>query len=491
MTSKIDNNKIIITNPISDDKVGMLELCTPSKFEYIINIAKEYNDWADLNINQRCIQINKFRRAILKNRMELQAVLISETGKKDFDAFTELFSTLEHLREITKIAKKSLKKNKRNPGILKNKKAYVQYEPLGIAGIISPWNYPLVTPATTISEALITGNNVILKPSEHTPLIMQYLKKIWDDSTSYKNAFQVIYGDADVGQMLVESNNVDIICFTGSTAVGKKIARKCAKTLKPIILELGGKDPMIVLKDANQRRAIEAAIFGGLNNAGQACISIEQVFVEHEIFNEFTNKISNKIEQLTAGNTDADLIGAIITPENCTKINEHLSELDNSTKIIMGQKQNHNMFIAPTIVIDPPSDSKIVNEETFGPVILLRPFNTEIDLLEKIHKTGYGLSGSIFGKDKKRINKIIKKIKTGTMSINDVFSHYGIASLPFGGEGISGVGRLHGKEGLYSFCRVKSIVESKYRFIDDPWWFNRTKKIEAILKKAISFLYRW
>ena len=147
-------------------------------------------------------------------------------GKKNFDAFTELFTTLEHLRGITKIARKSLKKNKRNPGILKNKKAHVQYEPLGIAGIISPWNYPLVTPTTTISEALITGNNVILKPSEHTPLIMQYLKKLWDDSTNYKNAFQVIHGGADVGQMLIKSNNVDIVCFTGSTAVGKTIAKQ-------------------------------------------------------------------------------------------------------------------------------------------------------------------------------------------------------------------------------------------------------------------------
>ena len=490
MTSKINNNRIIITNPITNEEVGILELCTPSKFENIINIAKEYNDWSDLNIHQRCKQINKFRKAILKNRIELQSVLISETGKKNFDAFTELFTTLEHLRGITKIARKSLKKNKRNPGILKNKKAHVQYEPLGVAGIISPWNYPLVTPTTTISEALITGNNVILKPSEHTPLIMQYLKKLWDDNTNYKNAFQVIHGGADVGQMLIKSNNVDIICFTGSTAVGKKIAKQCSETLKPIILELGGKDPMIVLKDANQRRAVEAAIFGGLNNAGQACISIEQIFIEHQIFNEFTNKISKKIEQLRAGDTDNDLIGAIITPENCTKINEHLSELTDKTKIVMGQKQDHNMFIAPTIVIDPPPDSRIVNEETFGPVILIRPFNNETDLLEKIHKTGYGLSGSIFGKDKKRINKIIKKIKIGTISINDVFSHYGITSLPFGGEGNSGIGRLHGKEGLRSFCRVKSIVESKYHLIDDPWWFNRTKKIETALKKIISFLYR-
>ena len=491
MSAIIDNNKLISTNPITGEKNGELNICDEPSFSIVEETANTYNEWRKLNLNQRCQIINKFRKVILDNKDEIQKILINETGKKDFDTFTEIFTTLEHLREITKIAKKNLKRTSRNTGLLKNKKAYVQYDPLGVIGIISPWNYPLVIPTTIISEALLAGNNVILKPSEHTSLIIKFLKKIWDEKIGYKNAFQVIYGAGNVGQMLVESDKNDLICFTGSTAVGKKIAKLCAENLKPVILELGGKDPMIILKDANQRRALESALFGGLSNAGQACISVEQIFIESEIFDEFTNQISDRIKNMKAGNDKDDDIGCIITPENYKKINFHLTELDKNTKIIKGNNENNKFYIAPTIVINPAEDSKIVNEETFGPIILLRSFNDDIDLIKKINKTGYGLSASIFGENKKRINQIIEKIKTGNMSINDVFSHYGIASLPFGGEGISGIGRVHGKEGLRSFCRTKSIVESKYKFIDDPWWFNRTQKIENLLKKFITFFYKW
>ena len=491
MSTVISNNKLILKNPITNNTIGEINICDEKSFIEIEANATTYNDWRELSINNRSKLINKFRKSILSNKNKLLEILINETGKKEFDAFTELFTILEHLKETTKIAKKSLRRSRRNVGLLKNKKAYVQYEALGTIGIISPWNYPLVTPITAAVEALIAGNNVILKPSEHTSLVIQFLKNMWDSEIGYKYAFQIIYGAGDVGQMLVRSLKNDLICFTGSTKVGKKIAKECAENLKPIILELGGKDPMIILKDANQRRALEAALFGGLSNAGQACISIEKIYIEDDIFNEFTEKISNKVRNMSAGNNPEDSIGCIITPENYDKINSQLTELDESTKIIKGKSIDSKFYIPPTLIINPPLKSKVINEETFGPIIVIKSFNNDMNLIDEIHQTGYGLSGSIFGKDKKRISNIVKKIKTGNMSINDVFSHYGIASLPFGGEGISGIGRLHGKEGLRSFCRTKSIVESKIKIFDDPWWFNRTKTIENILKKAITFIYKW
>ena len=491
MSGIIKNNKLTLVNPITNKNIGELNVCDQDSFSTVENNALQFTDWNDLSIKKRCYYIKQFQKAILDNKDHIQQILITETGKKDFDAFIELFTTLEHLKGITKIAKKSLQKSVRNTGLLKNKKAYVQYEPLGVVGIISPWNYPLATPMTTVSEALIAGNNVILKPSEHTPLVIQFLKELWDKRVGYKNAFQVIHGGGDVGEMLVKSNNNDLICFTGSTAIGKKIAKQCAENLKPIILELGGKDPMIILKDANQRKALEAALFGGLMNAGQSCISVENIYIEESIFDEFTLKISDKIKNMSSGESENDSISCIITPDNYTKINSHLSELDDSTEVIKGTASNGEYYIAPTVVISPPLDSKIINEETFGPVMVLTSFSNDLNLVNTINKNGYGLSGSIFGENKKRIKNIIKNIKTGTMSVNDLFSHYGITSLPFGGEGKSGLGRLHGKEGLRSFSRVKSIVESKYQFIDDPWWFNRSKKIESLLKKVVSLLYKW
>jgi acyl-CoA reductase-like NAD-dependent aldehyde dehydrogenase len=454
-----------------------------------ISSSKEFKDWSSLPLKKRCYYIDQLRKIVLANQNKVRSLLKEETGKKDFDAFLELFSLIEHLKEISKIARKSLRPSRRSSGIMKNKKAMVFYEPLGVAGIISPWNYPLTTPLTCSVEALLAGNNVILKPSEHTPLTISYIKELWDTHIGFNQAFELVFGGGDVGEMLVGSDDVDVICFTGSSKVGKIIAQKCSLTLKPFILELGGKDPLIVLKDANLNRAVESALFGGYSNAGQTCISVEEIFIEDTIFNQYAECISKRVKSMSSGDLEHMDIGSMIMDANCNKVKEHIAEI-NQKKIIKGESINHSMYIPPTLIIDPPESSRVVNEETFGPVVSLRAFKDEEDLLNKVHKTGYGLAGSIFGKDKKRIKNILKKLKIGNVSINDVFTHYGIASLPFGGEGLSGVGRLHGKEGLRSFSRIKSVVENRYNFISDPWWYGRPLWIERLLNALLKYYYK-
>ena len=489
MTARIEGNEIVVLNPSSLDEVGRLKKTQSTDFDSVILTSKNNNDWAELSLKKRCSVIHSFRRVIAKNEKQIKQILKNETGKKDFDIFIEFFTVLEHMKEISKIARHALKNQSRNSGLLKNKKSYVQYEPYGIAGIISPWNYPLATPIGIVTEALLAGNNVILKPSEYTPLTPCYIKKLWDEHTDFSDAFQIINGSAEVGTMIVESSDIDVVSFTGSTAVGRVIARQCANTLKPVILELGGKDPMIILKDANINRAVESALFGGLSNCGQTCISTEEVFIEEEIFDIFVEKISKRIKDIKTGKDSSSDLGPMIMSKNGEKVMEHLAEIENRCAIIKGKSDSSKMFISPAIVIEPPEDAKIVNEETFGPVLSLRKFNEEKDLLAKIHKTGFGLSSSIFGKNKKRIQSIVKKIKSGNVSINDVMSHYGIASLPFGGEGLSGTGKIHGKEGLRSLCRTKSIVVNRLDFIKEPWWFGRSKSVEKILDKVVNYIY--
>ena len=490
MAIKIDNNKIIVLNPATLDEAGSVCMSNEDDVVHALEIAKTYNAWSSLSLKKRCAVINKFRKVVLKHAAQVKNTLKNETGKKDFDVFVEFFTFLEHSKEMSKIAKRALKKSKRNPGLMKNKKAYVQYEPMGIAGIISPWNYPLATPINSTIDALLAGNNVVLKPSEYTPLTPQVIKKLWDEHTEYSDAFQIVNGLGDVGKMLVDSNVTDIICFTGSTEVGRKIASGCAPSLKPCILELGGKDPMIILKDASLNRAVESAIFGGMSNAGQTCISTEEVYVEKDVFDYFLSKLSKRVEGIKAGlGDDADL-GPMIVSQTKEKVHEHINEIKDTCDVIIGGSKDSDKYIAPTIVVNPPDSSRIVNEETFGPVISVRSFEDEDELIDKIHKTGYGLSSSIFSKNKKRSSRIIKRIKTGNVSINDVLTHYGIASLPFGGEGISGLGKMHGPEGLRSLSRTKSIVENRFNFITEPWWFGRSKTIEKILKKAVNLLYR-
>ena len=490
MSIKVQENEIIVYSPLTGEEVGRVSSSSSEYVEDCINQSQGYKEWSSLPLAKRCKWINKFRKIILKNGDEIQKVLKSETGKKDFDVFIEFFTVLEHFKGMPKIAKKSLKPQRRNSGLMKNKKSWVYYEPLGVAGIISPWNYPLATPIISTMEALLAGNNIVLKPSEHTPLTPLLVKKLWDEHIGYNSAFQIVNGEGNVGRMLVESKGTDVICFTGSTAVGKRIARECGAVLKPVVLELGGKDPMIVLKDANLNRAIESAIFGGLSNSGQTCISTEEVFVENPVFDEFVSGISDKVKNMSSGDSIKEELGPMIVDENRDKVNEHIREVDGKCNIVNGGVSDTNRFIAPTLLIDPPDDSRVVNEETFGPVISIRPFNNTDDLMDKVHRTGYGLSSSVFGQNKKNIENIVSRIKTGNVSVNDVLTHYGIPSLPFGGEGFSGLGRTHGPEGLIALCRIKSVVINRFNFINEPWWYGRSEFVEGLLKKVTKLIYR-
>ena len=491
MSIKIENNKIYIYNPATSKEVGSVDISSKKEVDEILYKAKNYSDWSELPLSKRCKIINNFRKAVFKNKDLVKSTIQMETGKKDFVIFAELLSFLDHAKTMASIAKSALKDSKRKTGLIfKNKKAYVKYEPMGVLGVISPWNFPMGTAMKATIEGLLAGNNIVLKPSEFTPLTIMLIKKIWDENIGYQSAFQVVNGAGEVGSFIVNSNLIDIISFTGSTEVGVQIAKICSKTLKPCILELGGKDPMIILKDACLKRSVESALHAGLFNSGQTCISTEEVFVERELFKTFVFKMTSRLKDIKSGNSKDDELGPIITPETRQKINEHINEVKDKCDVYTGDNNGDEKFIAPTIIVDPPISSKVVNEETFGPVITIRPFDNEHDLLKMIHKTGYGLSSSIFGKDYQRIDKIVKKLKIGNVNINDAMTTYIIPTLPYGGEGMSGLGKQHGKEGLRALCRIKSIVVNRFNFIDEPSWWGRPKIIETSLEKIVNFLYK-
>ena len=490
MSGVIRDNFLKVLNPISGKEISSIEVSSKECIDDILEKSQLYTTWENLNLDKRCDIINKFRKIIVSNRDSIEKTLKSETEKIDNDIFIEILTSLEHLKEIVKIARDGLKKERRNTGIMKLKKAFVKYEPIGVVGIISPWNYPIATPLSACVEALLAGNNVVLKPSEHTPLTMLHIKELWDKYIGFKDAFNIIIGGSEAGNQLVVSNKTDLICFTGSSRVGRSIAEVCGKMLKPVILELGGKDPMIILKEANLDRAVDAALFGGLSNAGQTCISTEEVYIDNEIFNIFVDKVTKKIEKLSSGSSPKDNLGAMIMPSNTQKVKEHIDEVKDSCEIISGTSSTLDMFIPPTIVIKPPDDSRLSKEETFGPIISVNSFDNDKELIKKINDKGYGLSASIFGDNNYRTQLIASKIKTGNISINDVLTHYGIASLPFGGVGFSGIGKIHGIEGLRSFCRVKSYTINRFNWFNDPWWFNRRENLYNFIKKTINFIYK-
>ena len=488
MSVKIKDNIMEVYNPTNGDVLDCIPMTSLDDLEAALLLAKEeasiYN-YSSFYYRKNIL--TKFRKAIVKHADEFIETICLETGKKSIEGLMEVVISLEHLKESTKYLYEALSRQSRRSGILKTRKVWVEYEARGVAGIISPWNYPLILSISPLVEALLAGNSVVLKPSEHTPLTAQLLKTIWDESTNAQNIFQVVFGSEEVGSRIVSSPLTDIICFTGSTSVGRKIAETCASLFKPSILELGGKDPMIILDDANIDRSVDAAIWGGLSNAGQTCISVERIFVHNKIFEEVVSKLKEKIKLQSCG-FSSSAIGAITVESSLEKIQSQIAKVRKFSEIVEGSIAKGS-YIAPSLIINPPLDSEVFKEETFGPVITIHPFKTDEEAIHLANDTGYGLSASLFGKNIKRLKFIARRINAGSISINDVLTQYGIADLPFGGKGLSGFGKVHGKEGLRAFSHQKSYMNNRVSFKSELWWYEKSKGVEKILRKLIKWQY--
>ena len=488
MSVRISNNTLDVFNPATGEDLISLPITSLSELDSILNTAnKTAESYNFSSFYHRQNLMTQFRKGIVRHMDEFIETICSETGKKPEEGLMEVFISLEHLKQSSKHLYEALGKRSRRVGILKTRKAWIEYEAMGVAGIISPWNYPLILTVSPLVEALLAGNAVILKPSEHTPLTTELLKKVWDEVSDRPDLFQPVYGAGELGSAIVTSPQTNVICFTGSTLVGRKIAEACAPLFKPVILELGGKDPMIILADADIHRSVDAAIWGGLSNAGQTCISVERIFAHENIYPEIVEKLSEEIQKKTSGKGDTP-IGAISVEASLEKIKQQIDDAKNNSEVIEGNG-NSGWFIAPTLVVNPPSEAKIMQEETFGPVMTIHPFKSNEKAIELANKTGYGLSASIFGKNKKQIKFISRRIHAGVVSINDVLTHYGIADLPFGGMGLSGIGKVHGREGLRAFSHQKGYMSNRISIKSEFWWYKRGEKFAQVLRKWIKWQY--
>jgi acyl-CoA reductase-like NAD-dependent aldehyde dehydrogenase len=489
MSVRISNDVLQVFNPVNQEELSTLPITSLQELNEKLHIAKtaaENYNFSSFFRRQKLL--SQFRREIVKNMDAFVETICKETGKKEAEGLMEVFISLEHLRYAVKNLYEALGPQKRRSGLLLTKKAWVEYEAMGVAGIISPWNYPLILTVSPLAEALLAGNTVVLKPSEQTPLTTELLKKVWDKATGMGDLFQVVYGAGEVGSALVSSSLTDVICFTGSTAVGRKIAEVCAPMFKPVILELGGKDPMIVLEDASLKRTVQAAIWGGMSNAGQTCISVERIYAHENIYSQLVENMSASLKKVKCGVEDSE-VGSISVEVSLEKIKNQIKDAESKGEVIQNGAITEGWFIPPTLVINPSPDSKIMQEETFGPVITIHPFKTDEEAVKLANGTGYGLSASIFGKNRKRIRKLSRRIQAGAVSVNDVLTHYGIADLPFGGYGLSGIGKVHGKEGLRAFSRQKAYMQNRIQFGSEIWWYGQGDFFRGALRKFIKIFY--
>ncbi|MBE7411856.1 MAG: aldehyde dehydrogenase family protein [Leptospiraceae bacterium] len=500
-TSKISKKKtkemFTVLNPATLKPIGELPVFSREMVEEKILIAKkEYSTWSKLSLKDRSKIILKFRKILAQSREEMISTICEETGKTRMDALIEVFAECEATTYVAKKGIKYLSNEKRSSGLMQMKSCYVNYHPFGVVGIISPWNYPLILSLNPILNALMAGNTVVIKPSEITPYTTLKVQEFFKRAGLPDGALQVITGKGETGAALVESKNTDMICFTGSTRTGRIIGEACGKMLKPVILELGGKDPMIVFEDADLVRAAKGALWGGFFNSGQTCISVERVYVEKSVFQKFIEIVKNEYNHVRQGLTENfPSVGSMTFDKQVEIVESHYSDAKKKgANLILGgsRKLGHDgLFHEPSVVVNVSHEMKIMKEETFGPEIAIMEFSSEEEAINLANDTNYGLNASVWTKDSKKAKRVAESIKSGSVCINDCLTNYMISDLPFGGFKESGLGRVHGKEGIRAFAQSQSIMKNRWFWIfkKELWWFPYSKRIYNLFSKAVDLLF--
>ena len=350
-------------------------------------------------------------------------------------------------------------------------------EPHGVIGIISPWNYPFSIPATETLAALVAGNAVVLKPSELTPLVALELASLLHAAGVPEDVFQVMVGDGSTGAALLQSP-IDKLVFTGSVTTGKRIAAAAAERLLPVVLELGGKDPMLVLDDADIDVVSSAAVWGAFVNAGQACLSVERCYVHRSLYAEFLSACAEKTNSLRVGNgeeRETD-VGPLIQHRQLCIVESHVEDAKaRGARVLAGGTRLPDLganFYAPTLLADVTHDMRIMREETFGPVLPVMAFDSDDHAVRLANDSEYGLAASIFTPDRARGERLARRIHAGTVMVNDVISCFGISEAPHGGWKASGIGRTHGRFGLEEMVRLKYLDVDRMPGMKKVWWYG-------------------
>jgi acyl-CoA reductase-like NAD-dependent aldehyde dehydrogenase len=444
--------------------------------------------WSALGHRERCALLLRWRRELARRADEIVDLVHAENGKPRRDALAELFIALSLLTHAATRAGKVLRPRHVSSGLLPNVRATVSYQPFGVVGVIGPWNYPVATPMGSIASALAAGNTVVFKPSELTPLAGRLLAEAAATAVPFANVLQVVTGDGRTGDALARAA-VDKISFTGSTATGRKVMAAAADRLTPVVMELGGKDAMVVAADADIEKAARAAVWGALTNAGQACISIERVYVDRPAYDGFVAAAVRETERVRAGDDDEAHIGPITRPEQVGIIRDHLEDaLRKGARALCGGPDGiRGAFVPPTVLVDVTPDMKVMREETFGPVLPIVPVDGVEDGLRQANASSYGLGSAIFaGRGARRL---AERMRAGSTSVNSVWTFLMVPSLPFGGVGASGFGRIHGDEGLREFARVKSTAEERFALPLSLTSFHMPHGTYERLRAAVHHLF--
>jgi acyl-CoA reductase-like NAD-dependent aldehyde dehydrogenase len=449
-------------NPATGEQFGAVATTTTAEAQAAIReLRAAFPAWSAMRLGERVRVLRELQRVLIDATDEITAVISQDTGKPRQDALLEALVTVDMLDNACRHAASWLRRERVSSGLYLFKQFFVERRPFGVAAVITPWNYPYALCLPPAVEALLAGNTVALKPSEVAPatgvLVQQLLARV----PALAPYVRVLHGGADVGAALVAAPP-DFIFVTGSTATGKKVMRAAAEHLTPLTVELGGKDAMVVLADADVAAAAEWGAWGAFFNAGQTCMSVERVYVADAIYEQFVSaavKAANALRQGSSPQIEAPFqVGPLTYARQLAVVQAHVADaVAKGARALTGGK-SHELFYEPTVLVDVTHDMLIMQEETFGPIMPIMRFADEAEAIRLANDSVFGLSASVWSRDAGHAEAVARQMETGSVIINDTIAHFGVPQLPFGGRKDSGFGRTHGREGLRQFTQPFALA---------------------------------
>ena len=473
-----------VVNPATLELVGTVTTTDPTAVQEVVSEAKLAQEaWGETSLADRRALLLRVADAVLERADEIADTVIAETGKPRVEAFTtELFPALDALVWLARQAPKLLAAERIGyPQLhMKHKRARLHYEPIGVVGVIAPWNFPFAIPFTQAAYALAAGNAVVLKPSELTPLSGALVQELFASAGA---PVRIAQGDGSVGAALVKARGLGKVLFTGSAEVGRLVAASAGKRLVPVTLELGGKDPMIVLDDADLERAVDGALWGSFMNCGQVCSGVERIYVQGALYEPFVEELSRKSRELD--------LGPLISEEQRDKVAELVADaVARGARVLTGGRAPERLgwFYEPTVLVDVPRDARIEHDETFGPVVTVSRVTDDTQAVRAANDSPFALGASVWTRDTERAQRTAHRLRAGTVWHNDHAYSYASSQATWGGRGESGFGRTHSKHGLYDLTSPKFVDRDSGR-VPVPWWFPYDEQAADAFRGVLGALY--
>jgi acyl-CoA reductase-like NAD-dependent aldehyde dehydrogenase len=491
--------EIAVENPATGEVIAHVPDMGPEQVAELARAGRAAQPaWEALGFDGRGRVLRRAQKWVVDNIERVIETIVSETGKAYEDALVaEVMYGANALGFWAKQAPRYLadERVRSSSPLLKGKKMLLRYRPIGLVGVIGPWNYPLTNSFGDCVPALAAGNAVILKPSEITPLTSLLLADALRECGLPQGVFSVATGGGDTGAALVDE--ADMVMFTGSTATGRAVMARAAETLTPVSLELGGKDPMIVLADADLERAANAAVYYAMLNTGQTCISVERAYVEAPVYDEFVAKVTEKARALRngppagPGSTD---VGALTFPPQVETVERHVEDARaKGARVVVGGARGHDgqggYWYEPTVIVGADHTMEIMREETFGPTLPIMKVADAEEAIRMANDSPYGLGASVFSKDPARGEAVARRIEAGAVCVNDSNVNYTALELPMGGVKASGLGSRHGAGGIRKYTKQQALLISRVHPRRDIHMYPYTAKMTAVLRKLTRALY--